>query len=86
MKKLILSVLETGPKTPIELFNLCKFTDPYVFARTITELTISKKIQRNVIIPNHPTVYHSITAVPNKLFENLSWEDIRVEYHLTSTQ
>ena len=45
MRKLILSALQNGAKTPIELFNICKFTDPYDFARALTELSDSKKIE-----------------------------------------
>ena len=86
MKKLILSVLESGPKTPIEMFNLCKFRDPYVFAQIVTELTKSKKIERRITLPNHSTVYHSITIIPDDLIKKLKWEDIRVEYHLTIKQ
>ena len=84
MRKLILSALQNGAKTPIELFNICKFTDPYDFARALTELSDSKKIERRVIIPNHDTVYRSITLVPDELLQNILYSDIRVEYRLTT--
>lgn len=83
MRKLILSALQEGAKTPIELFDLCNCTDPYDFARALTELSDSKKIERRVIIPNHDTVYRSITLVPNELLHNLPYTNIRVEYRLT---
>ena len=84
MRKLILSELQTGAKTPVELYNLCKFTDPYDFARALTELADAKKIERRVIIPNHDTVYRSITLVPDELLHNLPYTSIRVEYRLTN--
>lgn len=83
MREIILKALKTGPKTPIELYDLCK-CDPYDFARMLTELSDREKIERRVIIPNHDEVYHSVTLVPNFLLRELPWQAIRVEYRLTN--
>ena len=82
MRKIILSALKSGAKTPVELYDLCR-CDPYDFARVLTELSDTEKIERRIIIPNHNTVYRSITLVPNELLKNLQYADIRVEYRLT---
>jgi hypothetical protein len=82
-KKTILSALQSGAKTPVELYDLCR-CDPYDFARTLTELSDSEKIERRIIIPNHDTVYRSITLVPAELIQNIPYTAIRVEYRLTN--
>jgi hypothetical protein len=82
MRKIILSALKSGAKTPVELYDLCR-CDPYDFARVLTELSDAEKIERRIIIPDHSTVYRSITLVPNELLQNLQYADIRVEYRLT---
>ena len=82
-KKTILSALQSGAKTPVELYDLCR-CDPYDFARVLTELSDAEKIERRIIIPNHDTVYRSITLVPNELLQNLPYANIRVEYRLTN--
>ena len=86
MRKTILSALATGAKTPVELFDLCKFKDPIDFAKTLTELSDAKKIERRIIIPNHEKIYRSITLVPDTLLTDLPWQAIRVEYRLTQPQ
>jgi hypothetical protein len=83
MREIILKALKTGPKTPIELYDLCK-CDPYDFARMLTELSDRDKIERRVIIPNHDKIYRSITLVPQFLLQDLPIQAIRVEYRLTN--
>lgn len=83
MRKIILSALATGAKTPIELYDLCR-CDPYDFARVLTELSDAEKIERRIIIPNHDRIYRSLTLVPDNLLQNILYSDIRVEYRLTN--
>ena len=83
MRKIILSALQSGAKTPIELYDLCR-CDPYDFARILTELADSEKIERRIIIPNHDQIYHSLTLVPNEVINGLPWNAIRIEYRLTN--
>ena len=83
MRKIILSALSTGAKTPIELYDLCR-CDPYDFARVLTDLSDAEKIERRIIIPNHTQIYHSLTLIPNNALNGLLWQDIRIEYRLTN--
>jgi len=82
MHKIILSALKSGAKTPIELYDLCR-CDPYDFAKMLTELADSEKIERRIIIPNHDQVYRSLTLIPNNVISGLPWNAIRIEYRLT---
>lgn len=82
-KKTILSALQSGAKTPVELYDLCR-CDPYDFARTLTELSDAEQIERRIIIPNHDNVYHSLTLVPDGVINGLPWNAIRIEYRLTN--
>jgi hypothetical protein len=83
MQKIILSALQSGAKTPIELYDLCR-CDPYDFARMLTDLADSEKIERRIIIPNHDQIYRSLTLIPNNLIDGLPWDAIRIEYRLTN--
>jgi hypothetical protein len=83
MHKIILSALKSGAKTPIELYDLCR-CDPYDFAKMLTELADSEKIERRIIIPNHDQVYRSLTLIPNNVIDGLPWDAIRIEYRLTN--
>ena len=83
MRKIILSALKSGAKTPVELYDLCR-CDPYDFARVLTELSDAEKIERRIIIPNHNQIYHSLTLVPNNALDGLPWNAIRIEYRLTN--
>jgi len=83
MQKIILSALKSGAKTPIELYDLCR-CDPYDFARMLTDLADSEKIERRIIIPNHDQIYRSLTLIPNNLIGGLPWDAIRIEYRLTN--
>ena len=83
MRKIILSALQSGAKTPIELYDLCR-CDPYDFARVLTELSDAEKIERRIIIPNHNQIYHSLTLVPKNTLSGLPWNAIRIEYRLTN--
>jgi hypothetical protein len=83
MRKIILSALQSGAKTPIELYDLCR-CDPYDFARVLTELSDAEKIERRIIIPNHTQIYHSLTLVPGTVLKGLPWQAIRIEYRLTN--
>ena len=83
MRKIILSALTTGAKTPIELYDLCR-CDPYDFARVLTELSDAEKIERRIIIPNHDQIYRSLTLVPDNALNGLPWQAIRIEYRLTN--
>jgi hypothetical protein len=82
MRKIILSALESGAKTPIELYDLCR-CDPYDFARMLTDLSDAEKIERRITIPNHDQVYRSLTLIPNNVIDGLPWDAIRIEYRLT---
>jgi hypothetical protein len=83
MQKIILSALQSGAKTPIELYDLCR-CDPYDFARMLTDLADSEKIERRIIIPNHDQIYRSLTLIPNNVINGLPWDSIRIEYRLTN--
>jgi hypothetical protein len=83
MQKIILSALQSGAKTPIELYDLCR-CDPYDFARMLTDLADSEKIERRIIIPNHDQIYRSLTVIPNNVIDGLPWDAIRIEYRLTN--
>jgi hypothetical protein len=83
MQKIILSALQSGAKTPIELYDLCR-CDPYDFARMLTDLADSEKIERRIIIPNHDQVYRSLTLIPNNVINGMPWDAIRIEYRLTN--
>jgi hypothetical protein len=83
MQKIILSALQSGAKTPIELYDLCR-CDPYDFARMLTDLADSEKIERRIIIPNHDQIYRSLTLIPNNVINGLPWDAIRIEYRLTN--
>jgi hypothetical protein len=83
MQKIILSALQSGAKTPIELYDLCR-CDPYDFARMLTDLADSEKIERRIIIPNHDQIYRSLTLIPNNVIDVLPWDAIRIEYRLTN--
>jgi hypothetical protein len=83
MQKIILSALQSGAKTPIELYDLCR-CDPYDFARMLTDLADSEKIERRIIIPNHDQIYRSLTLIPNNVIDGLPWDAIRIEYRLTN--
>ena len=83
MRKIILSALQSGAKTPVELYDLCR-CDPYDFARVLTELSDSEKIERRIIIPNHDQIYRSLTLVPDNALNGLPWQSIRIEYRLTN--
>jgi len=83
MQKIILSALQSGAKTPIELYDLCR-CDPYDFARMLTDLADAEKIERRIIIPNHDQVYRSLTLIPNNVINGMPWDAIRIEYRLTN--
>ena len=83
MQKIILSALQSGAKTPIELYDLCR-CDPYDFARMLTDLADSEKIERRIIIPNHDQIYRSLTLIPNNVIDGLPWDAILIEYRLTT--